>query len=50
MDNPRSLADWLRGHRGYWQRVCRARGVEFSEDEEVVFERFRVVWPPEHAD
>ena len=49
-EGDRTRADWLRGHRGYWQRTCRARGVEFSEDEEVVFERFRVVWPPEHAD
>ena len=49
-EGDRTRDDWLRGHRGYWQRVCRARGVEFSEDEEVVFERFRVVWPPEHAD
>ena len=30
--------------------VCAARGDEFTEDQEVVFERFRVVWPPEHAD
>ena len=49
-EGDRTRADWLRGHRGYWQRVCRARGEEFSEDQEVVFERFRVVWPPEHVD
>ena len=49
-EGDRTRDDWLRGHRGYWQRVCRARGEEFTEDLEVVFERFRVVWPPEHAD
>ena len=49
-EGDRSLASWVEGHRGYWQRVCAARGEEFSEDADVVFERFRVVWPPEHAD
>ena len=49
-EGDRTRADWLRGHRGYWQRVCRARGAEFTEDLEVVFERFRVVWPPALAD
>ena len=49
-EGDRTRDDWLRGHRRYWHRVCRARGAEFTEDLEVVFERFRVVWPPEHAD
>ncbi|ROR66910.1 uncharacterized protein YhfF [Agrococcus jenensis] len=45
-----SLGSWRREHRRYWQRTAAARGAEWSEDDEIVFERFRVVWPPEHAD
>jgi uncharacterized protein YhfF len=46
----RSLATWLDGHRRYFRRECERIGVEFSDDLEVCFERFRVVWPPELAD
>ncbi len=45
-----SLESWRREHRRYWQRTAAARGAEWSEDDEIVFERFAVVWPPEHAD
>ena len=45
-----SLESWQREHRRYWTRVAAARGAEWSEEDEIVFERFRVVWPPEHAD
>lgn len=45
-----TLESWRREHRRYWTRVAAARGAEWSEDEEIVFERFAVVWPPEHAD
>ncbi|PPF70458.1 ASCH domain-containing protein [Clavibacter michiganensis] len=45
-----SLDSWGIQHRIYWQRVSAARGAVWSEDEEIVFERFAVVWPPEHAD
>ncbi|MFB7892792.1 ASCH domain-containing protein [Microbacterium sp. NPDC056044] len=45
-----SLASWQREHRRYWTRVSAALGRHWSEDEEIVFERFRVVWPPQHAD
>ena len=41
---------WQHGHRSYWARVSTAAGREWSEDDEIVFERFEVVWPPEHAD
>lgn len=38
-------------HRRYWTRVCAALGREWSEDDdEIDFERFCVVWPPERAD
>ncbi|NAZ88327.1 ASCH domain-containing protein [Kineococcus indalonis] len=45
-----TLESWRREHRRYWERTCAARGAVWSEDDEVVFERFTVVWPPEHAD
>ena len=45
-----SLESWRREHRRYWTRVAAARGAEWSEDEDIVFERFSVVWPLEHAD
>lgn len=49
-EDDRTLASWRDGHRRYFTRVSAARGQVWSEDDEVSFERFRVVWPPEHAD
>jgi uncharacterized protein YhfF len=49
-EDDRSLESWRREHRRYWTRTCAARGVTWSEDDEIVLERFAVVWPPEHAD
>jgi uncharacterized protein YhfF len=46
----RTLESWLENHRGYWQRSCGRLGIEYSDELECVFERFRVVWPPELAD
>lgn len=45
-----SLESWRREHRRYWTRVSAAQGRQWSESDEIVFERFSVVWPPEHAD
>jgi uncharacterized protein YhfF len=45
-----SLESWQREHRRYWTRVSAAQGRRWSEDDEIVFERFTVVWPPQHAD
>jgi uncharacterized protein YhfF len=45
-----SLASWKAEHRRYWQRTAAARGATWSEQDEIVFERFAVVWPPELAD
>jgi uncharacterized protein YhfF len=44
-----SLDSWRREHRRYWTRVSAARGAVWSEDDEIVFERFSVVWPPAYA-
>lgn len=46
----RTLESWLRGHRTFFRRSCGRLGLDYSDDIELVFERFRVVWPPEHAD
>lgn len=49
-EDDRSLASWRAGHRRYWERGCAARGAVWSEQDEIVLERFTVVWPPELAD
>ncbi|MFF2824210.1 ASCH domain-containing protein [Arthrobacter koreensis] len=42
-----SLESWQREHRRYWTRVSAAQGRQWSEAEDIVFERFTVVWPPQ---
>jgi uncharacterized protein YhfF len=49
-EDDRSLESWLRHHRRYFQRLLPSIGLEFHEQMETMFERFRVVWPPEYAD
>ena len=49
-EDDRTLESWLREHRRYFERTLPRIGVEFHDKLETVFERFRVVWPPEHAD
>jgi uncharacterized protein YhfF len=49
-EGDRSRSDWLAGHGRYWTRTEAARGRDWTPSAEVVFERFSVVWPPEHAD
>lgn len=44
-EDDRSLASWLVEHERYWRRVCARLGIEWSDELEVVFERFAVVWP-----
>ncbi|MEU4564924.1 ASCH domain-containing protein [Actinoplanes sp. NPDC023936] len=49
-ENDRTRDGWLDAHRAYFGRVCQAAGVAFDEDtEEVLFERFAVMYPPELA-
>ncbi|UWX96940.1 ASCH domain-containing protein [Arthrobacter zhaoxinii] len=40
-----SLESWRREHQKFWERSAAARGTTWSESEEIVFERFEVVWP-----
>ena len=49
-EDDRTRASWLAGHLAYFTRTQQARGEAWSDELEVVFERFRVVWPPEVAD
>ena len=49
-ENDRTRGTWLAGHLAYFTRTQEARGSAWSDDLEVVFERFRVVWPLEVAD
>jgi uncharacterized protein YhfF len=49
-EDDRTRDSWLREHERYFRRTQAARGEEWSDDLEVVFERFRVVWPAEVAD
>jgi uncharacterized protein YhfF len=44
-EGDRTLAWWRRAHDAYFSRRCEALGVAFSEELDVVFERFEVVWP-----
>ncbi|MFE6964153.1 ASCH domain-containing protein [Agromyces sp. NPDC057679] len=48
-EDDRSLASWRENHARYWRRAAAAIGIEWTEQHEVVFERFSVVWPPEAA-
>jgi len=49
-EGDRTRASWLREHERYFRRTQAARGEAWTDDLDVVFERFRVVWPPEVAD
>jgi uncharacterized protein YhfF len=46
----RTLETWLDGHRRYFARRFADLGIPYSDHIELVFERFRVVWPPELSD
>ncbi|TQN43300.1 uncharacterized protein YhfF [Blastococcus colisei] len=49
-EGDRTRDSWLREHERYFRRTEAAHGRQWSDDAEVLFERFRVVWPPEIAD
>jgi len=40
-EDDRTRDSWLAGHRRFWQRTA---GETFTDDSDVLFERFRVVW------
>lgn len=49
-EDDRTLASWRRAHIWYFERQAATQGFVFDETMPVVLERFRLVWPPEHAD
>jgi len=49
-EGDRTREPWLREHRRYFERTLPRVGTEVDDSLEVVFERFRVVWPPDVAD
>ncbi|MCW4457880.1 ASCH domain-containing protein [Microbacterium sp. MPKO10] len=49
-EDDRTLESWRHEHWRFFSRVCAARRATFSEDDELILERFAVVWPPEVAD
>ncbi|MGX5653851.1 ASCH domain-containing protein [Geodermatophilus nigrescens] len=49
-EGDRTRESWLAGHLRYFTRTLAARGESWDDGLEVVFERFRVVWPPEVAE
>jgi uncharacterized protein YhfF len=49
-EGDRTRASWLAGHLAYFTRTQEARGSAWSDDLEVVFERFSIVWPADVAD
>jgi uncharacterized protein YhfF len=49
-EGDRTRADWLALHTRYFARRAEAEGFTFDPPMPAVFERFTVVWPPEHAD
>lgn len=49
-EGDRTRDSWLDAHRSYFRRTLARLGVAFSDQVEVVFERFAVVWPPDYAD
>ena len=44
-EDDRSLESWRENHARYWRRVAAALGFEWTEQHEIVFERFETVWP-----
>ena len=41
---------WLSAHREYFSNQARREGFEMTDQIETVFERFKIVWPPDVAD
>jgi uncharacterized protein YhfF/GNAT superfamily N-acetyltransferase len=49
-EGERTRDDWLDGHRRFFRREAEREGFEMHDGILTVFERFRLVWPPEVAD
>ena len=49
-EGERTRNDWLLMHRSFFARQAEREGFAMHDAIATVFERFRVVWPPEAAD
>jgi uncharacterized protein YhfF len=53
-EGDRTRHTWLADHRAFGERRCAAQGIAIPAEGidalEAVFQRFAVVWPPQHAD
>jgi uncharacterized protein YhfF len=49
-EGERTREDWLAMHVTYFTRRAKVEGFAFEDGMPAVFERFTLVWPPEHAD
>ena len=49
-EGDRTRTDWLAMHVRYFTAQSKAQDFSFDESMPAVFERFTLVWPPEHAD
>ncbi|MGR2751882.1 ASCH domain-containing protein [Agromyces arachidis] len=43
-EDDRTLESWRENHRRYWQRVTPALGIVWTEESELMLERFEVAW------
>jgi uncharacterized protein YhfF len=50
LDSVDDAFDWLDGHRRHFARQAAREGFAMHDGIAVIFERFTLVWPPEHAD
>lgn len=48
-EGDRTLASWRDGHVRYWKRSAERLGFEWTEEQEIVLERFAVAWPENAA-
>jgi len=49
-EGDRTRDGWINEHRAFFGRLAARGGFPMHDEIETVFERFRVVWPPEIAD
>ncbi|HCR66770.1 MAG: ASCH domain-containing protein [Oceanicaulis sp.] len=49
-EGDRSYAYWITEHRKFWRREAAREGFEYSDDLDVVCERFELVWSPDQPE
>ena len=46
-EGDKTLAWWLEAHRAFWRREAEREGFDYSDDLDVLCERFERVWAPD---